>query len=363
MERVPLSKKLHLDFPLLLLILAVMLFAQIVLYSASAESMSMVEKQAINIVIALGVMLIFAQIPPHYYKQISAYIYILGMLLLLAVLFMGDIGKGAQRWLDLGVLRFQPSEFLKIGCPLMLAWYLDRRELPLRPSTLLISGLLILTPAALVVKQPDLGTAILIAASGFFVIFLAGIHFKILMGLMIAVLTSAYPAWLLLHDYQKKRILTFLAPEQDPMGSGYHILQSKIAIGSGGIFGKGWLNGSQAYLQFLPEKTTDFIFAVLSEEFGLLGALLLLILYALIIARCLHISMYAQDTFCRLLAGSLSLSFFAYVFINIGMVSGLLPVVGVPLPLVSYGGTALVTLMAAFGIIMSIKTHPHLLQT
>jgi rod shape determining protein RodA len=285
------------------------------------------------------------------------------VILLLAVLLVGHTGKGAQRWLGFGVFKFQPSELLKIACPLMLACYLSNKELPLKLRHLFITGLFIVVPVLLIAKQPDLGTALLIAASGLFVLFFAGIRWRIIFGAMLGALATLPVVWYMLHDYQQKRILTFIYPEQDPLGSGYHILQSKIAIGSGGTFGKGWLNGTQAHLQFLPEKTTDFIFAVLGEELGLLGAIILLTLYTIIILRCLDISTSAQDTFSRLSVGSLTMAFFIYIFINIGMVSGMLPVVGLPLPLLSYGGTSMVTIMASFGIIMSIKSHRKLLES
>jgi rod shape determining protein RodA len=272
----------------------------------------------------------------------------------------GFFGKGAQRWLDLGVFRFQPSELMKLATPMMLAWYLSETGLPPRWSSVLIAGLLIVVPAVLIAKQPDLGTAMLVAVSGSVVLFLGGIGWAYLLALAVALGASLPFAWFMLHDYQRDRVLTFLNPEADPLGRGYHIIQSKIAIGSGGIYGKGWLHGTQGQLEFLPERSTDFIFAVLAEEFGLVGCLGLLAVYLFILGRCLQIVAQAQDTFCRLLSGALTVTFFVYVFVNIGMVIGILPVVGVPLPLVSYGGTSMVTLLAAFGILMSIQTHRRL---
>jgi rod shape determining protein RodA len=280
---------------------------------------------------------------------------------LAAVLAVGDIGKGAQRWLDLGFIRFQPSEMMKLTMPMMLAWFLANSRLPPSPLRLLAAGMLVIIPTLLIAKQPDLGTSLLIACSGFFVLFLAGIYWRILIGLLAAAAGGAPVAWYLMHEYQRQRVITFLNPEQDPLGTGYHIIQSKIAIGSGGLYGKGWLNGTQSHLEFLPERSTDFIFAVLGEEFGLIGILILLSVYGFIILRSVHIATQAQDTFTRLLAGSLALTFGVYVLINTGMVTGLLPVVGVPLPLISYGGTSMVTLMAGFGILMSIHTHRKLL--
>jgi rod shape determining protein RodA len=283
--------------------------------------------------------------------------------MLIAVLAFGEVGKGAQRWLDLGVIRFQPSEMVKLAVPLMIAWYLAEKRLPPSWQRLAFAVLLTVVPVLLIAKQPDLGTALLVGCAGIFVLFLAGISWRLIGGLIVALAGAAPVVWYLMREYQRQRVLTFLDPEKDPLGAGYHIIQSKIAIGSGGIYGKGWLNGTQSQLDFLPERHTDFIFAVLSEEFGLVGVLVLLSLYLFVIARGLYIATRAQDTFARLLTGSLTLVFFVYLFVNTGMVSGLLPVVGVPLPLVSYGGTSLVTLMAGFGILMSIHTHRRLLPT
>ena len=279
-------------------------------------------------------------------------------MLLTAVLLFGHVGKGAQRWLDLGVTKFQPSEIMKLVVPIMIAWYVSQHDLPIKMSKIIIAFILVLLPTLLIARQPDLGTSLLIASSGIFVIFLAGASWK-LIGACVGLASAFAPIlWMfLMKPYQKQRVLTFLNPEQDPLGSGYHIIQSKIAIGSGGIDGKGWLQGTQSQLEFLPERHTDFIFAVFSEEFGLIGVGLLLTVYLAIVMRGLWIAVNAQHAFTKLLAGSLTLTFFVYVFVNIGMVSGLLPVVGVPLPLVSYGGTSMVTLMAGFGILMAVSTH------
>lgn len=353
--------RINLDPLLSTYILIVLVYAQLILYSSSSESFDLIKRQFLNISLATILMITVAQIPPHFYKRWAPWLYVSGVFLLIAVLLVGHTGKGAQRWLNLGFIKFQPSELLKIACPLMLAYYLSLKELPLKFSNIIISTMIIAVPVLLIAKQPDLGTAILITASGLFVLFFAGIRWQYIIGSFVTGLVSMPILWYILHDYQRKRILTFIYPEQDPLGSGYHILQSKIAIGSGGILGKGWLNGSQSHLQFLPEKNTDFIFSVLGEEFGWLGSMFLLLMYTLIILRCLEISSNAQDTFSRLTAGSLTMAFFIYIFINIGMVSGMLPVVGLPLPLVSYGGTSMVTIMTCFGILMSIKNHRKLL--
>ncbi|MGI9263675.1 MAG: rod shape-determining protein RodA [Gammaproteobacteria bacterium] len=353
---------LHLDGPLLVGIALVAGIGLFVLYSAGGQESGLLVGQSLRIGVAAIGMLIIAQIPPKFLRLWTPWIFTLGILLLVLVLFAGEVGKGAQRWLDIGFMRFQPSEIMKLAVPMMAAWYLMDRPLPPRLGELLIVLLAIsLVPAALIARQPDLGTALLIAASGIIVILLAGMSIRLILmfgGLAIAV---APLLWFNMHDYQKQRVMTFLNPESDPLGSGYHIIQSKIAIGSGGVFGKGWLNGTQAQLEFLPERATDFIFAVFGEEFGLLGLGSLLILYAFIVLRGLYIAAQAQDTYSRLLAGSISLTFFVYVFVNTGMVTGLLPVVGVPLPMVSYGGTSMVTLMAGFGILMSVHSHRKLI--
>ncbi len=358
-----LLQRLHLDVPLLVALLAAGTVGLFVLYSASGEDLSQVTGQSMRLGVSFTVMMLVAQVSPQTLRRWSLALYMAGIALLLAVLLMGEIGKGAQRWLDLGVIRFQPSELMKIAVPMMIAWQLADAALPPRLGRLTVSALLIALPVILVARQPDLGTALLIASTGFFVLFLAGLPWRMMAGVLLATLAAAYPVWQhVLHDYQRARVLTFLNPERDPLGAGYHIIQSKIAVGSGGLYGKGWLNGTQSQLDFLPERHTDFIFAVYSEEFGLLGALLLLALYLFIVVRGLMIAVQAQDSYRRLLAGSLSLTFFVYVFVNIGMVIGLLPVVGLPLPLISYGGTSMVTLMAGFGILMSIHTHRKLLS-
>jgi rod shape determining protein RodA len=354
--------KLHIDLPLLFLLLLLSLLSFVVLYSAGSQEMSLIVRQAVRVGLALLLMAILAHINPYQLKRYSALLFSIGIALLVAVLIMGHIGKGAQRWLDLGVFRFQPSEMIKITTPMMLAWYLSDHALPLKPQQLLISVILILIPTLLIAKQPDLGTAILVASSGGAVLFFAGLSW-LFIGIILAAISAAAPiVWhYFLHDYQRARIVTLLNPEADPLGRGYHIIQSKIAIGSGGIYGRGWLGSKQSELEFLPESSTDFIFAVFAEEFGLLGCLGLLTLYLLVIGRCLYIASQAQDTYSRLLAGSLAFTFFVYVFVNIGMVIGILPVVGVPLPLISYGGTSVVTLLAGFGILMSIHTHKKLI--
>ena len=353
----------HIDLPLLVGLLLLCGYGLIVLYSASGENLGQVERQALRIVLAFMVTLAIAQLNPGTLRRWSPSLYAVGMLMLVGVLVFGEIGKGAQRWLDLGIVRFQPSELVKLAVPLMIAWYLAEQRLPPTWQRLLFAALMIAAPVLLIAKQPDLGTALLVASAGAFVLFLAGISWRLIGGLVVAAAAAAPVIWYTMRDYQRQRVLTFLDPENDPLGAGYHIIQSKIAIGSGGLYGKGWLNGTQSQLDFLPERHTDFIFAVLSEEFGLIGVLILLALYLFVIARGMYIATRAQDTFTRLLAGSLTLEFFVYLFVNTGMVSGLLPVVGVPLPLVSYGGTSLVTLMAGFGMLMSIHTHRRLLPT
>ncbi|MGD8976305.1 MAG: rod shape-determining protein RodA [Gammaproteobacteria bacterium] len=349
---------LRLDGPLLFGLLAVCACGLFVLYSAGGYNPDLLVRQSVRIGIAVVVMLVIAQVPPKFMRMWTPWLFAAGLALLVLVLVMGEIGKGAQRWLDIGLVRFQPSEIMKLAAPMMAAWYLHERPLPPKVSEVLIVTVgVVLLPAALIARQPDLGTALLIAAAGLIVILLAGLSLRLILLSAVLALAAAPLLWFNMHDYQRQRVLTFLNPESDPLGSGYHIIQSKIAIGSGGIFGKGWLNGTQAQLEFLPERATDFIFAVLGEEFGLLGLCSLLLLYIFIVLRGLYIATQAQDTFGRLLAGSISLTFFVYVFVNTGMVTGLLPVVGVPLPLVSYGGTSMVTLMAGFGILMSVHSH------
>jgi len=315
-----------------------------------------------NIAIAVIALLALARLSsPQYLRLFSPVAYIVGILLLVVVAVTGHIGKGAQRWLDIGFIRFQPSEIMKLAVPMMCAWYMHERPLPPTFLDIIVMGILIMIPTAMVVVQPDLGTALLIGASGLIVMLLAGMQFRIILISIPLLGGAAWGAWHVIHDYQRQRILTFLNPETDRLGAGYHIIQSQIAIGSGGVFGKGYMNGSQAQLEFLPERSTDFIFAVIGEEFGLLGQLLILSLYGVVIGRALYLSMQGQDTFTRLTGGAIALSFFVYVFVNSGMVSGILPVVGVPLPLISYGGTSMVTLLAGFGILMSLNSHRKLI--
>jgi rod shape determining protein RodA len=351
------AKPLHIDLPLLGLILALIGFGMLILYSASNQDLSMIFRQSLRLAFALAIMMIFAAIPPHKYKIWTPWIFGIGLSLLIAVMLIGKIGKGAQRWLDLGLFRCQPSEIMKLAIPMMSAWYFDRKTIPINIKSLLIAALMIFIPSLLIIKQPDLGTAIMVAAAGLMVVFLAGISVHILLMLTILTGLTAPLLWYCMHDYQKQRVFTLLNPEQDPLGSGYHIIQSKIAIGSGGAFGKGWLAGSQSHLNFLPEHATDFIFAVSGEEFGFVGSSILIILIILISLRSLYIAKQAQTSFTRLLAASLAMTFFLSAFVNIGMVMGILPVVGIPLPLVSYGGTAMVTFLASFGILMSISSH------
>ena len=353
----------HIDLPLLVGLLLLCGFGLVVLYSASGENLDQLQRQALRILLAFTVMLVVAQLNPATLRRWSPWLYLAGLLMLIAVLLFGEVGKGAQRWLDLGIVRFQPSELVKLAVPMMIAWYLAEKRLPPSWQRLLAAALMIVIPVLLIAKQPDLGTALLVTSAGVFVLFLAGISWRLIGGLAVAAAGAAPVIWYLMRDYQRQRVLTFLDPEKDPLGAGYHIIQSKIAIGSGGLYGKGWLNGTQSQLDFLPERHTDFIFAVLSEEFGLIGVLILLAMYLFVIGRGLYIATRAQDTFTRLLAGSMTLVFFVYLFVNTGMVAGLMPVVGVPLTLVSYVGTSLVTLMAGLGILMSIHTHRRLLPT
>ncbi len=334
-----------------------------VLYSAAGEDAGKVIDQLRNLAIAVTAMWIIALIPTQYLLQVAVPIYVVGVVLLVSVALFGEISHGAKRWLHIGVSRIQPSELMKIAMPLMLAWYFHRRESSLRLVDFLVAALILAVPVLLIAKQPDLGTALLISASGFYVLFLAGLSWKFLLGLVALVGASLPLAWSIMHDYQRQRILTLLDPAQDPLGAGYHTIQSTIAIGSGGISGKGWLNGTQTHLDFLPERTTDFIFAVYGEEFGLVGNLILLGLYFALIVRGMMIAYGAGNLFGRLVAGALTLTFFTYAFVNMGMVSGILPVVGVPLPLVSYGGTALVTILVSLGILMGIHSQKKLVQT
>jgi rod shape determining protein RodA len=350
-------RSMHIDFPLLGLLLLLITVGLVILYSASNQNIGMVLRQALRLTIAMGGMFVFAFIPPHKYKVWTPWVYGVGLGLLIAVIIIGKIGKGAQRWLDLGIFRFQPSEIMKLAVPMMAAWYFDRRPWLMDMKSLIFAAIIIFIPALLIAKQPDLGTALMVVASGICVIFLAGIPTRIVMILALIAGLSAPLLWNVLHDYQKQRIITFLNPENDPLDTGYHIIQSKIAIGSGGAFGKGWLSGTQSHLNFLPEHATDFIFAVSGEEFGFVGSLVLIIVVVLISLRGLKIAREAQTSFTRLLAAGLSMTFFLSAFVNMGMVMGILPVVGIPLPLVSYGGTAMVTFLAGFGILMSISSH------
>ena len=347
----------HIDTPLLYALLALTGISLLAVYSASAENLTMLGKHVLRISMGFGLLFAIAQARPDDLRRLAPILFGVGLLLLIAVLGFGTVTKGARRWLGIFGMSFQPSEIMKLALPMMLAWYFARVPLPPNLRQLALAFVLILVPAAFIAKQPDLGTAVLIFGSGFAMLFLAGMYWRILAGLTALAAVAIPFAWSHLHGYQQKRILTLLDPASDPLGAGYHTLQGMIAIGSGGFFGKGWLNSSQAHLNYLPESSTDFIFAVFAEEFGLLGILVLLGIYLFIVYRGFVIAWLAQDSFTRLLAGGLTLVFFFYFFVNIGMVSGILPVVGVPLPLISYGGTALVTLMAAFGMLMSIHTH------
>ena len=348
-------RRIHIDGPLLAGLLVIMVIGLAVLYSAVGQRPVLLKAQLVRLGVAVVAMVVVAQVPPAMMRRWTPLAYLGGLGLLVLVLLIGDIGHGAQRWLDIGI-RFQPSEIMKLAVPLLVAWYLHTEPLPpsLRTSALL--AVFIAVPTALIAVQPDLGTAILIATAGALVLLLAGLSTRVILAAVL-LLGAALPIiWQNLHTYQRQRVLTMLDPSSDPLGAGYNIIQSKIAIGSGGLFGRGWTNGTQGTLGFLPERDTDFIFAVLAEEFGLLGVLALLAAYLFVVGRGLYIALLARDTFSRLVAGSISLTFFVYVFVNIGMVSGILPVVGVPLPLVSFGGTSMVTLLAGFGILMSIHT-------
>ncbi|MEX0385445.1 rod shape-determining protein RodA [Spiribacter onubensis] len=353
-----LQRALHLDGVLLALLALLAGIGVVVLYSAFGGRIEPVHDHLIRLGIGLGVLVVAAQIPPWRLARLAPWVFGAVLLLLVAVLVAGQIGGGARRWLDLGVIGFQPSELMKLALPMMVAWLMARGPLPVSLGRAAITVLVIAVPVGLIGAQPDLGTAVLVAAAGASVLFLGGIGWR-LMGLMAVLVSAAAPLlWFFgMQDYQRQRVLTFLDPERDPLGAGYNIIQSQIAIGSGGVSGKGWLNGTQAHLEFIPERHTDFVFAVMAEEFGLFGVIMILAVYLAIIARGLWIAHEAQDNFSRLLAGGLTLTFFVYCFVNIGMVSGLLPVVGLPLPLVSYGGSSMVTLLAGFGILMAIHTH------
>jgi rod shape determining protein RodA len=356
-------RRFNLDTLLLAGLGLVMAFGLFVMYSASGEKLAIWEAQVMRFVLAVTGMVLIAQIPPQWIRRTAPVVYVIGIIMLLLVAVIGDITLGAQRWLNLGFVRFQPSELMKLAVPLTCAWWLHERPVPPSPRDLMVLLAIIGVPFLLIAEQPDLGTAILVGSAGVFVVLLAGLSWQII-AIGAALLAAAIPvAWnFLLHDYQRQRVLTLLDPTSDPLGNGYHIIQSQIAIGSGGVFGKGWMNGSQAQLEFLPERSTDFIFAVIGEELGLLGQGVLLLLYAWVIGRALFMAMDARDTFGRLTAGSIALTFAVYVVVNAGMVSGILPVVGVPLPLVSYGGTSAVTLLAGFGILLSIHSHRKLVR-
>jgi rod shape determining protein RodA len=349
-------QRIHIDPVLLLGVILLCGMGLVVLYSAGGEDRGMVIRQGMRMLMGLGVMIAFAQIQPSVFMRLSPLLYAAGIILLVALNFHGA-GRGAHRWLNLGFVRFQPAEIMKIAVPMLCARVIAAGHLPPSLARLLITAVLIVIPAGLVAEQPDLGTGALIGVAGAIVIFLGGIRWRLLLVTGFLGVASLFPLWWLLHDYQRQRILTLLNPEADPLGTGYHIIQSVIAVGSGGLLGKGWLQGTQSRLEFLPERHTDFIFAVLCEEFGFVGAIALITVYVALVARCVYIASNAQDSFGRLFGGSLALTFFVYVFVNVGMVIGQLPVVGVPLPFVSYGGTAVVTLMAGFGILMSIATH------
>lgn len=353
-----LSERLHVDLPLLGGLIATLVLSLFVLYSASGQHYQMLLKQILHTGLSFGIMIIIAQINVKFFERWCLIIFLFCLIMLLGVTFFGEISKGARRWLNLGFIRIQPSEFFKIAMPITIAAVLAKESIPPRFIRVVWAVILVAIPSALIAKQPDLGTAILVGTSGVIAIFLGGISWWYIISCALLALPLLPLLWMyVLHDYQKQRVLTFLNPESDPLGTGYNIIQSKIAIGSGGVYGKGWLHGTQSQLDFLPEHHTDFIFAVYSEEFGMMGFFLLMAIYMYIILRCIYIAKKAHSTFERILAGTLSLTFFFYIFVNIGMVSGILPVVGVPLPLISYGGTSMVTLCAGFGLLMSIKTH------
>jgi len=353
--------ELRIDGPLVVGLSLIAAFGLVVLYSASGQSTGTVLRTLARLLLGAVAMLLLARVNPNFLRRSTPWLYAAGCVLLLMVGAIGHVGLGAQRWLNLGLFRFQPSELMKLAMPMMCAWYLHDRPLPPGWGSLGVLSVVILLPVGLVAMEPDLGTAALIAIAGALVIVLAGLRLRVMAGLLALAAAAAWFGWSFMHDYQRKRVLTFLNPQTDPLGAGYHIIQSTIAIGSGGVFGKGWMNGSQAQLEFLPERSTDFVFAVIGEEFGLIGLLLLLALYLFVAGRAIYLATQTQDTYARLLAGSLALTFFVYVFINAGMVTGLLPVVGVPLPLVSYGGSSVVTLLAGFGILMALYSRRKLI--
>jgi rod shape determining protein RodA len=355
--------ELNVDGPLVVGLALISVYGLIVLYSASGQNLGTIGRTVLRLILGAVAMLVLARVNPNFLRRTTPWLYLSGVFLLVVVAAFGHIGLGAQRWLSLGFIRFQPSELMKLAVPMMCAWYLHERALPPSFLSLVVLAVLIVVPVGLVAVEPDLGTAALIGIGGALVIVMAGLQVRIMVFMALLAAAGAWAGWGFMHDYQRKRVLTFLDPQTDPLGAGYHIIQSTIAIGSGGLFGKGWMNGSQAQLDFLPERSTDFVFAVIGEEFGLIGLAVLLILYMFVTARAIFLAMQTQDTFARLLAGSIALTFFVYVFINAGMVSGLLPVVGVPLPLVSYGGTSVVTLLAGFGILMALYSHRKLVSS
>ncbi|WP_049623474.1 rod shape-determining protein RodA [Frateuria defendens] len=347
----------RLDLPLLGGLFLLGLAGLVTLYSAGGGNFSLVGNQAARFVMGTVLMLLLSRIPPSVLRGWTPWLYAASVALLLALTVMGEVRSGARRWLDLGVMSFQPSELLKLTMPMMVAWYLHPRQLPPSWKDIVAVGALIAVPAGLIARQPDLGTAVLVIAAGAFALFLSGMRWWKIGALLGAVAALVPVGWHFLHQYQRDRVMTLLDPESDPLGNGWHIIQSQIAVGSGGVFGKGWQHGTQSRLDFLPEHTTDFIFAVFSEEFGLVGVIAIVALYAFIIGRSLWIAMEARDTYSRLLAGAIAMSFFVYVFVNGGMVAGMLPVVGVPMPLVSYGGTSAVSLLTGFGVLMSIHAN------
>lgn len=353
-------QKIHIDPWLFIGLCFLSGIGLMILYSASNANSMITEKQLLRILISFALMFFFAQIPPRRYQEWTPWLFTLSIVLLIAVLLIGKVDMGAKRWLAFGSFRFQPSEVMKLAMPMMIAWYCSHQTLPLSNRIVFNCLLLIALPFLLIAKQPDLGTAILVAVSGFFVLMLAGLRWRLIASFVVLLAIVSPFIWHMLHQYQKDRVLTFLNPESDPLGNGYHIIQSKIAVGSGGFLGKGWMHGTQSHLSFLPEHSTDFIFAVLAEEFGFIGSTLILLIFLSVFIRCLYISIQAQNNFTRLLAGSISLTFIFSAFVNMGMVLGIVPVVGIPLPLISYGGSSMLTLMIGFGLIMSIHTHRRL---
>ena len=355
------GRTLHLDGPLLIALLFLSALGLVVIFSASDQDWDVMMRQAIRLGVSLVAMVILAQVSPETLRRLSPHLFLIGLVALLGVLFVGVTAQGAQRWLDLGLVRFQPSELMKLAVPMAVAWLLTRGRLPPGFTMVLAAVMVALVPAGLVVVQPDLGTAIMLMVSGMIVVFLGGIRWRHIMMLFAALAALAPFLWLRLDGYQQQRILTLFDPFADPLGSGYQTIQAQIAIGSAGVWGKGWLEGSQSHLEFIPERSTDFIFAVFAEEFGLIGVLMLVVLYLFIVGRCLVMAYHTRETYSRLLMGALALTFFFYLFVNLGMVSGILPIVGVPLPLVSYGGTSMLTLMAGFGMIMGMHARRRLM--